>query len=68
MKLVELFKLSVLNQKALHACMLTALYIPVGVGIGLENIGGKNLRFVVAIAPPIDVETCPVCGIKIKNP
>jgi len=46
----------------------TALYVPVGVGIGLENIGGKNLRFVVAIAPPIDIETCPVCGIKIKNP
>ncbi len=46
----------------------TALYVPVGVGIGLENIGGKPLRFVVAIAPPIDIETCPVCGIKIKNP
>ena len=46
----------------------TALYVPVGVGIGLENIGKKTLRFVVAIAPPIDLETCPVCGIKIKNP
>lgn len=46
----------------------TALYVPVGVGIGLENIGRKTLRFVVAIAPPIDVETCPVCGIKIKSP
>jgi len=45
----------------------TALYVPVDVGIGLENIGRETLRFVVAIAPPIDIETCPVCGIKIKN-
>lgn len=32
----------------------TALYIPVGAGIGLENIGEITLRFVVAISPPID--------------
>ncbi len=45
----------------------TALYIPIGAGIGLENIGKSTLRFIVAISPPINVETCPVCGIKIKE-
>jgi quercetin dioxygenase-like cupin family protein len=44
----------------------TALYVPVGDGIGLENIGENTLRFIVAISPPVDVETCPVCGIKIS--
>ncbi len=46
----------------------TALYVPVGAGIGLENIEKNILRFIAAIAPPIDVEICPVCGILIKNP
>ena len=44
----------------------TALYVPIGAGIGLENIGENTLRFIVAISPPVDVETCPVCGIQIK--
>jgi quercetin dioxygenase-like cupin family protein len=43
----------------------TSLYVPVGAGIGLENIGENTLRFIVVISPPIDVETCPFCGIKI---
>ena len=43
----------------------TALYVPIGAGIGIDNVGEKTLRFIAAIAPPIDVETCPVCGIKV---
>ena len=43
----------------------TAVYVPVGAGIGLENIGENTLRFIAAISPPISVETCLVCGIKI---
>jgi quercetin dioxygenase-like cupin family protein len=43
----------------------TALYVPAGSGIGLENRDSSPLRFVVAMAPPVSVETCPVCGILI---
>ncbi len=43
----------------------TSLYVPVGAGIGLDNTGEDTLRFIVAISPPIDLEICPVCGIKI---
>lgn len=45
----------------------TGLLVPVGSTIGLENTGLTPLRFLVAMAPPITVEVCPVCGILIKE-
>ncbi len=43
----------------------TAVHVPVGSTIGLTNAGEEALRFIAILSPPIDVSTCPVCGIEI---
>jgi len=45
----------------------TAVHVPIGSTIGLNNVGEGVLRFIAALSPPIDVSTCPVCGIEIRE-
>lgn len=45
----------------------TGLCVPVGATIGLENKGRTPLKLLVAMSPPIGVDVCPVCGIKLAE-
>jgi quercetin dioxygenase-like cupin family protein len=44
----------------------TAIHVPIGSTIGLNNVGDEVLRFVAVLSPPIDVSVCQVCGIETK--